>query len=101
MQSAEFAWIVPPDHPALSGHFPGRPIVPGVVLIDRAILFAEHLHGRADIRWQIASAKFFSPAGPGEALLFTLEIRGNGAIAFGVHAGGRSVASGSLMPATP
>ena len=32
-----FNFHVPADHPSLSGHFPGRPIVPGVLLIDRMI----------------------------------------------------------------
>ena len=75
MPAAEFTWVVPADHPALSGHFPGRPIVPGVVLVDRALLFAEGLLGRSGVNWQIANAKFFSPVGPGEALSFTLEVR--------------------------
>ncbi|MBL8419997.1 MAG: hypothetical protein JNK92_05110 [Dechloromonas sp.] len=96
MPAAEFTWVVPTDHPALGGHFPGRPIVPGVVLIDRALLFAEGLLGRSGINWQIANAKFFNPVGPGEALSFTLEIRGGGAIAFRVGAAGRDVASGTL-----
>ena len=98
MPSAEFSWIVPADHPALAGHFPGRPIVPGVVLIDRAILFAERLTGCAGVRWRIANAKFASPAGPGESLSFILEAGGGGAISFAVRAGGRAVASGSLTP---
>ena len=100
MPPAEFSWVVPPDHPALAGHFPGRPIVPGVVLIDRAILFAERLIGRADVCWQIANAKFLSPVGPGETLSFILEVRG-ATISFSVRASGRAVASGSLTPPTP
>jgi 3-hydroxymyristoyl/3-hydroxydecanoyl-(acyl carrier protein) dehydratase len=101
MRCAEFSWVVPPDHPALPGHFPGRPIVPGVVLIDRAILFAERLLGCADVCWQIANAKFLSPVGPGETLAFRLEVGRGGAVSFSVRAGGRAVASGSLTPPPP
>jgi 3-hydroxyacyl-[acyl-carrier-protein] dehydratase len=37
---------VPVDHPALAGHFPGHPMVPGVVLLDRALtLIAARLEG--------------------------------------------------------
>ncbi len=99
MAAAEFAWPVPADHPAFAGHFPGRPIVPGVVLLDRAIAFAGQLRGAADGAWQIGNAKFFSPAGPGEVLTFALDQRPDGAIAFTVRAGERAVATGSLTPA--
>lgn len=98
MASAEHTWQVPADHPAFAGHFPGRPIVPGVVLLDRAILFADQLLGQSGQLWQIGNAKFFSPVGPGEALIFALEHKASGAIAFTVRAAERSVASGSLTP---
>jgi len=32
-----FQFSVPNDHPALPGHFPGRPIVPGVLLLDQVL----------------------------------------------------------------
>ncbi|MBS1142561.1 MAG: hypothetical protein H6R13_4014, partial [Proteobacteria bacterium] len=38
MPGVECTWRAPSDHPALTGHFPGRPIMPGVVLLDQAIL---------------------------------------------------------------
>lgn len=98
MADTEFEWTVPADHPALAGHFPGRPIVPGVVLLDRAILFAEALLGRPGLAWQVGNAKFFSPVGPGETLVFALQAKASGAIAFTVRSTGRDVASGSLTP---
>jgi len=94
----EFTWTVPVDHPALAGHFPGRPIVPGVVLLDRAMLYAQTLATGHDGDWQIGNAKFLSPVGPGESLVFTLELKASGSIAFRTRAGDRDVASGSLTP---
>ena len=101
MAAAEFSWTVAADHPALAGHFPGRPIVPGVVLLDQAIRFAEQHLGRPIESWQIGNAKFLSPVGPGETLSFLLETRPSGAIAFSVQAAERAVASGSLTPPAP
>ena len=98
MPAAEFTWVVPAGHPAFPGHFPGRPIVPGVVLLDHAILFAEKLLGTKVERWQIGNAKFLSPAGPGETLVFSLQTTPRGAVAFTVKSGERDVASGSLTP---
>lgn len=101
MGEAEYCWRVPADHPAFPGHFPGRPIVPGVVLLDRAILCAEEMLGRPGLNWQVGNAKFFSPVGPEESLTFSLTQKPSGAIAFTVRAGQRDVAAGSLTPPVP
>ena len=101
MATTEYCWTVPADHPAFAGHFPGNPIVPGVVLLDRAILFAEQLLGQTNVPWQVGNAKFFSPVGPAETLVFALESKASGSIAFTVRATDRDVASGSLKPPAP
>ena len=101
MQPTEFTWVVPADHPAFPGHFPGRPIVPGVVLLNQAILFAESLLGKKVPHWQIGNAKFLSPVGPAEMLVFSLQPTPRGSIAFTVKSAARDVASGSLTPPAP
>ena len=92
-------WTVPADHPAFAGHFPGHPIVPGVVLLDHAILLAEALHGGAPASgWRVNQAKFLSPVGPGEVLGFELLADQRGGWRFNVRAAEREVASGSMAP---
>lgn len=54
--------IVPAEHPALPGHFPGEPIVPGVLLLDHAIALLERNGWRVE---GIANAKFSEPLRPG------------------------------------
>jgi 3-hydroxymyristoyl/3-hydroxydecanoyl-(acyl carrier protein) dehydratase len=61
------ALTIAADHPAFAGHFPKRPIVPGVVLLDASLRAIDALgSARADTHWRIASAKFLSFVMPGE-----------------------------------
>ncbi|MGU7775328.1 AMP-binding protein [Burkholderia sp. MR1-5-21] len=90
------AFTIPADHPALPGHFPGHPIVPGVVLLDHAINAIGAALNRPLHAWRLGSAKFLSPVAPGEPLDLALDAAASGAIRFTVRAGRRDVATGVL-----
>lgn len=85
------------DHPAFVGHFPGCPIVPGVVLLDEAMFVIAAATGL--VRHRIAWAKFLHPVRPGQALIVRHEIEASGAIRFEITAGADKVVIGSLSPA--
>jgi 3-hydroxyacyl-[acyl-carrier-protein] dehydratase len=87
--------LVPAQHPAFSGHFPGAPLLPGVVLLDEMLRAVED---RALSRWTIATAKFLQPVRPGETLTLEHENLTNGAIRFSIRSAGRAVATGTLVP---
>jgi len=87
------------DDPAFDGHFPGRPILPGVALLAHAMAALERATGTAARDWSLESAKFASPVAPGTRLL--LAHRGDAAsrVRFEIRAGERLVASGALVRA--
>ena len=58
-------FVVDPSHPSLPGHFPGDPIVPGVVLLDRVVEAIEAVHGPL-ARLRLPQVKFLQPLRPGE-----------------------------------
>ena len=91
-------WTVPADHPALAGHFPGAPILPGVVLLDTALHAITAATGIALDVCEINSVKFLGPAGPGENLVIRHMFSAGGTIRFDIVAGMRKIASGSIVP---
>lgn len=91
---------IPADHPAFAGHFPGTPIVPGVVLLDEALFAIRGAGDRPPEACRIASAKFFHPVGPGAVLTVRHQTLANGSIQFDIMDGPRKVATGSVVVPT-
>lgn len=65
--------LIPADHPSLPGHFPGRPLVPGVVLLDRVLDAVEALHGAPLAALRLPQVKFMRPLLPGQPATIELE----------------------------
>ncbi len=64
----ERTFIVPADHPAFAGHFPGMPVLPGAALLDAVLHFLEEDLAFDPVEWQITTAKFLEPVRPGDVL---------------------------------
>lgn len=64
---------IPADHPALPGHFPDNPVVPGVVLLELVQRQARVLAGFRDgpTHWQ--RIKFLKPVRPEEPIRLHIE----------------------------
>jgi 3-hydroxyacyl-[acyl-carrier-protein] dehydratase len=77
---ARARWTLEPDAPFLAGHFPGHPIMPGVLIVEAlaqtgaiAVLSADEAAGRLALFAGIERARFRRPVRPGETL--DLEVR--------------------------
>ena len=94
MTSEPRRFCIPASHPSLPGHFPGRPVVPGVVLLDE--LLACLAPGAV-----LLTAKFTAPVLPGETVEVSGRITPAGRFAFECMACGRAVLHGTVMLPTP
>jgi len=60
------------DHPSLPGHFPGHPLVPGVVLLDHVVAAIEASHGPLGAL-RLPQVKFLQPLLPGQEAAIELD----------------------------
>ena len=63
---------IPADHPSLPGHFPGQPIVPGVVVLERVLEAIELTQGPLG-PLRLPQVKFVQPLLPGDVADIVLD----------------------------
>jgi len=92
---------ISPDHPALPGHFPGHPVVPGVVILDEVIETLRLHAGQALVVTGLPSVKLSSPLLPGQPLTIEIEPDAADAATFTCRVDQRIVAAGLIRYRLP
>ena len=86
-------FVIPQDHPSLPGHFPGQPIVPGVVVLDCAM--AQLLRDRPTVRLAgFDEVKFVAPVSPGAEVCIASNESAPDRLTFTCAVDGRTVLRG-------
>ena len=67
----------PPDFPGFQGHFPGKPVLPAVCMLQAVTALAAKQAGHPAELKKVTSAKWFAPTTPGMALTFRLQLTRN------------------------
>jgi 3-hydroxymyristoyl/3-hydroxydecanoyl-(acyl carrier protein) dehydratase len=89
-------FTVPASHPSLPGHFPGSPVVPGVVVLDLVLRAASEWQQRAVRVSGLKQVKFLAPLLPEERADVALEVAGD-TLSFRVARGEHVIAQGTFV----
>ena len=89
--------IIRANHPSLPGHFPGAPLVPGVVILDEVIAALVEWRQGSELTG-IRLVKFLAPLPPEQAftISFSAKKEHAGEINFYCRAGDRVIVEGRL-----
>jgi 3-hydroxyacyl-[acyl-carrier-protein] dehydratase len=89
--------VVRADHPTLPGHFPGAPIVPGVVILDEVLEALIEWRERSQLTG-IRTVKFLAPLRPEQpfTISFSADNERAGEVTFCCRAEDRVIVEGRL-----
>ena len=89
--------VIPVDAPYFAGHFPGDPVVPGVVILERVIEEISRRAGAPQSAQRLEAVKFLAPLRPGDELSIDLESTDATTVRFACRSGARSIARGLIV----
>ncbi len=98
---------IDPLHPSLPGHFPGNPIVPGVVILAEVLASIEQSLPKPLVLSNVPVVKFHFPLRPNELVQLTFDLLPDQVIIFSCQVGARRIVSGqfnfhpNIQTATP
>ncbi|NOT84050.1 MAG: beta-hydroxyacyl-ACP dehydratase [Methylococcaceae bacterium] len=89
-------YCIAANHPCFAGHFPGNPIVPGVVILDYARDLLQQWQPNCRIK-TITQVKFLQPLHPEQAFTITLSQGAANSIKFVCSCGERRIVTGAFL----
>jgi 3-hydroxyacyl-[acyl-carrier-protein] dehydratase len=95
--TVEVRRVIRADHPSLPGHFPGAPLVPGVVILDEVLAAVRDSRTECELT-AIRRVKFLYPLKPDQAftICFSAIEPGASEVSFSCRLGDRVIVEGEF-----
>ena len=89
--------LIHADHPSLPGHFPGAPLIPGVVILDEVVAALEEWRQDSELSC-VRRVKFLAPLKPEQPFTISLfaTSKDAGEVSFCCRAEERVIVEGRL-----